>query len=96
MNTNYTFGNLSRLISTCIAEKKAAKEKAGKNWDEQQWLSQNPLWNKVVLIPVNVTVDNNSNNINRIQHDLSPASVKLEGGENNKLKLEVTYTKFPN
>lgn len=94
-NNNYTFGNLSRLISTCIAEKKAAKEKAGKNWDEQQWLSQNPLWNKVVLIPVNVTVDKNSNNINRIQHDLSPASVKLEGGENNKLKLEVTYTKFP-
>lgn len=92
----YVFANLSRLINTCINEKKKAKEEAGSKWNEAEWEEKNPDWNKVVLIPVLVQYDGSSNeNMVSIQHDLQPGYVKLEGGPNGtKLKLEVTYTNF--
>ena len=58
-------------------------------------------WDKVVLIPVLVTYDSSSNsgygtssNIISIQHDLKPGYVRLKGGKDNKLKLEVVSTSF--
>ena len=59
-------------------------------------MRDNPDWNKVLLIPVSITVDpNNSERITGIQHDLQPGYVKLKGGlEGERLKLEVTYTRF--
>lgn len=83
----YTFSNISRLVTTCINEKKA-KEEAGETVD--------PDWNKVLLIPVTVTYDTSSstNTIISIQHDLKPSYAELYGGESNPLDLEVIHTSF--
>ena len=106
----YVFSNLTRLITTCIAEKEAAREqaaKAGTSWDkeaEEKW-EKETNWDKVVLIPVLVTYDssqsmNGTPNIISIQHDLKPGYVRLKGGdptrEGNALKLEVVSTNFSN
>ena len=92
----YVFSNIARLVTTCINEKQQAREAAGNSWDEEQWMRDNPDWNKVLLIPVSITVDpNNSERITGIQHDLQPGYAKLKGGpEGETLKLEVTYTRF--
>ncbi len=102
----YTFGNIARLVSYCINEKKQAREAAGDAWDEEKWMEENE-WDKVLLIPVVVTTSNDSYQSTRIinvQHDLEPGYAKLYGGPEreggadsplkNPLKLEVTYTSF--
>ena len=101
----YTFGNIARLVSYCINEKKQARAAAGDSWDEEKWMEENE-WDKVLLIPVVVTKDESSQStrIINIQHDLEPGYAKLYGGTEreggpdsklkNPLKLEVTYTSF--
>ncbi len=69
----YTFSNITRLITTAMTENKETEE--------------------MLLIPVTVTLDSNSNIIS-IQHDLEPGYVKLKGGTDNKLKLEIKYISF--
>ena len=92
----YTFKNIARLVTTCINEKKTAKEKAGASWNEEQWIDDN----KVLLIPISVTYDSSSSTptMTGIQHDLAPSYAKLKGGDpnagGNKLEIEVTYTTF--
>lgn len=108
----YTFRNIARLVTTCINEKqnakKQAKKEAGTTWDEAKWendwRTKNADWDKVLLIPVNLTYDNTSQsqNITGIQHDLQPGYAKLKGGPKENangevitpLKIEVTYTRF--
>ncbi len=99
----YTFYNIARLINTCINEKNQAKEEAGSAWDEEQWMEDNPDWNKVVLIPVVVTYDESSTGqMIEVAHDLQPGYAKLRGGPDtnangeleNPLTLTVTYTTF--
>lgn len=102
----YVFSNIARLVTTCINEKKAAKEEAGSDWDEEAWEAENPDWDKVWLIPVSITYDTSSSStsIVGIQHDLEPSYAKLKGGPEtdgtgqaaNPLTLEVTYTTFDN
>lgn len=99
----YTFSNITRLVNTCIDEKRAEKEKAqeeaGTAWDEAKWEEQfatkNPDWNKVLLIPVTVANDESSTtgSIVSIQNDLKPTYAKLRGGVE-PLEIEVTYTHF--
>ncbi len=104
-NNQYTFSNIARLVTTCINEKKAARNKAkaqaGSSWDatawEIQWNKDNPDWNKVLLLPVIITYDTSSGSstMTGIQHDLRPGYAKLVGGDTgSKLKLEVTYSTF--
>lgn len=106
----YTFKNIARLVSACINEKKAAKQKAketaGSSWDEASWeeswskTDEGKNWDKVVLIPVVVTYDTNSQTPSMIgiQHDLKPTYAKLKGGDpafgGSDLEIEVTYTSF--
>lgn len=105
----YTFMNIARLVSACINEKKAAKQKAkeaaGTSWNETAWETEwsegeGKDWDKVVIIPVVVTYDTNSTtpSIIGIQHDLKPTYAKLKGGNpeqgGTKLQIEVTYTSF--
>ena len=109
----YTFSNISRLVTTCINEKQSAKKKAkeaaGSSWNEaaweNQWKKENEDWDKVLLIPVSITVDESSNSssgtMTSVQNDLKPSYAMLKGGpqeENGQvkspLKLEVTYTRF--
>lgn len=99
----YTFGNIARLVTTCINEKKQSLASSGLS--EAEWEAAHPDWDKVLLIPVVVTYDTSNKNVVRIigiQHDLKPGYVKLKGGPEqdasgelkNPLKLEVTYTHF--
>lgn len=93
----YTFSNIARLVTTCINEKKKAREAAGSSWDEEKWMQENPDWNKVLLVPVSITYDYSSNTARMIgiQHDLQPGYAKLKGGPTGEaLQLEVTYTRF--
>ncbi len=106
VNTNqYTFQNIARLVTTCINEKRAAREAAGDAWDEARWMEENPDWDKVLLVPVSVEYDENyysTPTIIRMQHDLRPGFAKLKGGPatngdgtlQNPLTLEVISTYF--
>lgn len=87
----YTFSNIGRLISHCRNEKLNASKSAGITTEE--WCANNEDWNKVVLIPVELTIDDN-NNIVSTTHDMSLSSAKLVGGLNNTIKIEVIYSSF--
>lgn len=88
----YTFNNIARLVTACINEKKAAKDKAkqeaGSSWNEKAWEEKwktddaTKDWDKVLLIPVAITYDYSSQNptMTDIQNDLQPAFAKLKGG----------------
>lgn len=75
----YVFNNVARLLTTMVEEKRNGK--ASENW------------NKVLLIPVKTTKDS-SGNIVKLNHDFNMGYTKLVGGESNKVKMEVLYSKF--
>lgn len=75
----YVFNNVARLLTTMVEERKNGK--ASENW------------NKVLLIPVKTTKDS-SGNIVKLNHDFNMGYTKLVGGESNKVKMEVLYSKF--
>ncbi|MDR0988508.1 MAG: DUF4270 domain-containing protein [Prevotellaceae bacterium] len=92
----YVFGNVARLITTCVREKaaakKAAEEAGAQPWDEAAWNEEN----KVVLIPVVASYEYNSSGaqtMTTIQNDLTPSYTRLKGG-NDQLVIEVTHTSF--
>ncbi len=99
---SYEFTNLTKLVTACLAEKKAAQIEAGSSWNEQAWLEAHPMWDKVAIIPVVISYDTSGNtavtNIVSIQNDLKPGYVKMKGGDPNQggnlLQLEVVYTTF--
>ena len=77
----YTFNNIGSLIKTL-----------GRNSDRS-----NPDWNKVVIVPVTVTVNSSTSEMTRVTHDMSMTSVRLVGGSENPyspLKISVIYSKF--
>lgn len=94
----YVFSNLAKMVSTCIAEKAAAKAQAikdNKPWDtaaEKEWEEKNQ-WDRVVFVPVKINVDTDGNIIS-VQHDLKPSYAKLKGGKKDKLELKVVYSTF--
>ena len=103
----YTFQNISRLVTTCISEKldakQAARSKAGASWNEAkweaEWTAQHPDWDKVLLIPVQVDTYTDSyygsQRVIGINHDLRPSYAKLKGGpKGGNLQIEVIYTTF--
>jgi len=77
----YSFNNIAPLISYCMAESADKKN--------------DPDWNKMVLIPVKTETDSNGNIIG-IKNSLDMESACLVGGENenNRLPIQVLYTKF--
>lgn len=107
VNTNqYVFQNIARLVTTCINEKQAARKAAGDDaWDNDQWMLNNPDWDKVLLVPVEATYESsyyNTPTMIGLQHDLRPGYAKLKGGPatngdgtlQNPLTLEVIHTSF--
>ncbi|MCD8030604.1 MAG: DUF4270 domain-containing protein [Bacteroides sp.] len=103
----YTYSNISRLITICIEEKQGEKEKAqkeaGSNWDEkaweEKWKTENPDWDKMVLIPVKqVNASSTSTDPVGVYHDLRPSYVKLKGGDPDKngdlLDMLIGYIDF--
>ena len=81
---SYTFTNIGNLVSFC----KQARLNAQKYGTA---LSEN--WNKVVLIPVETNTDN-SNNVISVTHDMSLSSARLVGGSQDKVSMQVIYSRF--
>ncbi len=75
----YEFNNISRLITTMLQEKKNGT--ATENF------------NKVLLIPVETTT-NSSSEIVKMNHDFSISSARLVGGDTDKVKMNIIYSKF--
>lgn len=91
-NNQYTFTNITRLVTTYIKEMEDAK-KENASLDEEQWLKDNPI----VIIPVHVEVTKTTSGstINNVRHDMKPTYVKLKGGSDGPaLDLQVIYSKF--
>ena len=78
-SNSYQFTNIAKLINVMNSEVKAGT--ATENY------------NKVLLIPVDVTYDSEGKLV-KLAHDFSMTSAKLVGGENDPVKLEVLYSKF--
>lgn len=91
----YTFNNICRLISLCRKEKLAGMK--AENLTEQEWEQKHPDWNKVVLIPVSIsTTTDTYGNTHQVSvtHDMSMNSIRLQGGANTPIKMQVIYSRF--
>lgn len=93
---SYSFDNLSRLISYCWYEKVAGMEASGMT--EGEWEAAHPDWNHVVLVPVSVSTNTDSNgNTSQvsINQELGLCSTKLvRGTAANPIKMHVIYSRF--
>lgn len=78
VSNTYYFNNIARLISLCHEEKK------NQTADEE--------YNKVLLIPV-TTTSNTSGNVTSVTNEMALTSIKLQGGANEKIPLQVVYTR---
>ena len=86
-SNEYIFSNIANLIKACHREyRKGIKS-------DEDWESKNPDWDKIVLIPVSTTKDSNGS-IVKITHDISISSVRLRGGDEYKIPIEVITSKF--
>ena len=83
----YTFSNIANLVKVCYKEYQEGIE-SNSNWE-----AENPDWNKIVLIPVSTTEDSNKS-IVKITHDISISSVRLRGGTEYEIPIEVITSKF--
>ena len=88
-SNEYTFSNIANLVKVCYKEYQTGIE-SNPNWE-----AENPDWNKVVLIPVSTTEDANKS-IVKVMHDISISSVRLRGGTEYKIPIEVITSKFNN
>ena len=86
-SNEYTFSNIANLVKVCYKEYQTGIE-SNPNWE-----AENPDWNKVVLIPVSTTEDANKS-IVKVMHDISISSVRLRGGTEYEIPIEVITSKF--
>ena len=88
-NNQYTYSNIANLLKACKKEYEDGILK------DDDWESKNPDWNKVVLIPVTATTNSNSQ-IVKLVHDISISSIRLRGGTEYEIPIEVITSKFNN
>ena len=91
----YTFNNICRLISLCRKEKLAGMK--AENLTEQEWEQKHPDWNKVVLIPVSISTATDTYGETHqvsVTLDMSMNSIRLQGGANTPIKMQVIYSRF--
>lgn len=91
----YTFTNICRLISLCQHEKQEGMKQTGLS--EEEWEARNPDWNKAVLIPVSISTTTDSYGETHqvsVTHDMGMNSIRLQGGPNNPISMQVIYSRF--
>ena len=86
-DNKYTFDNISEIL------KRLYKEYKDGTAQDSNWETNNPDWNKVVLIPVKTTSDSYGNTL-KIIHDISLASIKLRGGDAYQIPIQIVTSKF--
>ena len=90
---DYTFSNISNLLTTLSAQKRTGLAK------DAEWTKKHPNWNKVLLVPVKATYSSNSSNpvITAFEQCIDFTCTKLAGGSestNSPIRLTVIYGKF--
>ena len=86
-SNEYVFGNIANLFKHCYREYTEGVQK------DSDWETKNPDWDKVVLIPVTTTDDSNGSVV-KILHDISISSMRLRGGTEYEIPIEVVTSKF--
>ena len=86
-NNEYVFSNIANLFKHCYKEYTEGVQK------DSDWEAKNPDWDKVVLIPVTTTEDSNGSVV-KILHDISISSMRLRGGTEYEIPIEVVTSKF--
>lgn len=86
-NNEYVFSNIANLFKHCYKEYTEGVQK------DSDWETKNPDWDKVVLIPVTTTEDSNGSVV-KIIHDISIRSMRLRGGTEYEIPIEVVTSKF--
>ncbi len=87
---NYSFNNISGMITFMNRTKLEGLS------ENPSWVEEHPDWNKVVIIPVSLTLDSSSV-IMKVVHDMSLSSTRLIGGSENPydpIKISVIYSKY--
>ena len=89
---SYSFTNIGNLV-TLLSENK----KRGQATDPD-WVNKHPNWNKVLLVPVNMTSTSNtqSNNVTVVENQMGLESTKLVGGVGTPIEVKVIYAHFKN
>ena len=103
----YQFANFSQLITNLRIERdkgsgvKPGDDEATRNSRYAEWERQHPDWNKVMLIPVEVTTIKSSNyygqsseTIQSVRHQLGMNSARLEGGQGQPLQMQIIYSRL--
>lgn len=108
---SYTFSNIGRMVTYCYNEKMQAMREANEQrataglpeYTKAEWdvvySTQNPDWDKVLVIPVSTstatttTSGYTTNAQVSVTHDLSLGSVRLVGGTT-PLTMQVVYSHF--
>ncbi len=86
-SNEYVFGNIANLFKHCYREYTEGVQK------DSDWETKNPDWDKVVLIPVTTTEDSNGSVV-KILHDISISSMRLRGGTEYEIPIEVVTSRF--
>lgn len=86
-SNEYVFSNIANLFKHCYKEYTEGVQK------DSDWETKNPDWDKVVLIPVTTTEDSNGSVV-KILHDISISSMRLRGGTEYEIPIEVVTSKF--
>jgi hypothetical protein len=64
---------------------------------DPNWVAKHPNWNKVVLVPVSLTVNSTTSTVTNCEHDMSLTSTRLVGGSANPnapVQINIVYAKF--
>lgn len=90
---NYTFGNIGELVHLMYTSLPAGEA------ERAAWKAAHPNWNKVMLVPVNISYSSmgNSQVMSSVSHEMSLTGARLVGGANcpdGKIEMSVIYTKF--
>lgn len=93
----YSFDNIGQLLTYCNEEKKEGMRK--ENLTEDEWKAAHPNWNKVYIIPVEISTSTNGYGQateTKVNHDLSLCSTRLVKGteKNSPIKMQVVFSSF--
>ncbi len=106
----YTFSNISKLIALIKQERDLGAGVQDSDTEAQRqakyatWEASNPDWNKVVFVPVHAEYTTTtssytgltSKTLLNVKNEFGLASVKLKGGSEGNITLDVVYSHFKN
>lgn len=105
-NKYYMFSNIAQLVTNLKLERDKEAGVTENDTESQreakyaQWQQDHPDWNKMLLVPVDVAYTQSTSSysttytIRSVKHQLGLKSVRLDGGKNTPIKMQVIYSKY--